>query len=403
MRNRLFYKTFGTYFVIIVLAVAVFYILVGQQIRTSAIERAEEELSSYARIMELSPRKDLEDRIDTFSQISRARITLIDTDGTVLADSEKEPATMESHLNRPEIQEARVKGKGSAIRFSQSLDVDMIYVAIPIHKGLQGGGYVRLARPLYDVRSSADKLYRSLIKSILFMIVPSLLAAIVFAYRLTSPIRQMERFTERLRTGYSQGTLQIRSQGEMRQLADNINYLVIELQNRIRTANEEKEKLVAAFASMAEGVLVLDQENRIESSNRAFRKMIVPQHGDIIGKTLIEAFRNIDLQNAFDSFKATGEPHSAEITIEEAAPVSINVSISKIQGVEEKALIVFHDVTRLKRLEKMRVDFVANVTHESKPRSPPFSDLWRRSEKAPSRTGRRRCGFWKSSTATRSA
>ena len=59
---------------------------------------------------------------------------------------------MESHLNRPEIQEARVKGKGSAIRFSESLDVDMIYVAIPIHKGLQGGGYVRLARPFYHVR-----------------------------------------------------------------------------------------------------------------------------------------------------------------------------------------------------------------------------------------------------------
>lgn len=359
MRSRLFYKVFATYLVVTVLSVFLVSFLVGREVKKSSTKGVEEELTACARIVDLSLGKDMGAKVDKLASASRSRVTLIDAVGNVIADSERTAAGMENHLNRPEIQEARVKGKGSAVRFSSTVGIDMLYVAVPIKEG----GYVRLARPLYEVKQSIDSIYRSFFTA-LFLVVPlSLLAAFVFSYRLTAPIKAMEVFTEKLRRGDVSGSLLVRTTDEVKQLADNINYLVVELQERIRVANEEKGKLIAAFASMTEGVLILDGEGKIEIFNRALREMFSPRYGDVQGKTLIEAFRNLELQNAFDRFKKAGGPVTEEVTMGTLDPVILDVSISSIPG-EEKAMIVFHDVTRLKKLEKMRVDFVANVTHE---------------------------------------
>ncbi|HRR40686.1 MAG TPA: ATP-binding protein [Syntrophales bacterium] len=359
MRSRLFYKVFATYLVVTVISVFVVSLLVGREVKKSSTKSVEEELTACARVVDLSMGKDMETKVDRLASASRSRVTLIDALGNVIVDSERAAAGMENHLNRPEIQEARVKGKGSAVRFSSTVGVDMLYVAVPIKEG----GYVRLARPLYEVKQSIDNIYRSFFTAILLVIPLSLLAAFVFSYRLTSPIKAMEVFTEKLRRGDVSGSLLVKTTDEVKQLADNINYLVAELQEKIRVANEEKGKLVAAFASMTEGVLILDGEGRIEVYNRALREMFSPRYGDVQGKTLIEAFRNVDLQNAFDRFKKTGGPVTEEVTMGTLDPAILDVSISSIPG-EAKTMIVFHDVTRLKKLEKMRVDFVANVTHE---------------------------------------
>ena len=359
MRSRLFYKVFATYLVVTVISVFVVSLLVGREVKKSSTKSVEEELTACARVVDLSMGKDMETKVDRLASASRSRVTLIDALGNVIVDSERAAAGMENHLNRPEIQEARVKGKGSAVRFSSTVGVDMLYVAVPIKEG----GYVRLARPLYEVKQSIDNIYRSFFTAILLVIPLSLLAAFVFSYRLTSPIKAMEVFTEKLRRGDVSGSLLVKTTDEVKQLADNINYLVAELQEKIRVANEEKGKLVAAFASMTEGVLIIDGEGRIEVYNRALREMFSPRYGDVQGKTLIEAFRNVDLQNAFDRFKKTGGPVTEEVTMGTLDPAILDVSISSIPG-EAKTMIVFHDVTRLKKLEKMRVDFVANVTHE---------------------------------------
>jgi two-component system phosphate regulon sensor histidine kinase PhoR len=123
---------------------------------------------------------------------------------------------------------------------------------------------------------------------------------------------------------------------------------------------------MTAFTSMTEGVLILNAEDKIEFVNQALSNILSEQYGDINGKTLMEAFRSVDLQKAFLEFKETRINVSREITLGNIGPVILNVSISAVQGhpEEEKTMIVFHDVTRLKKLEKIRIDFVANVTHE---------------------------------------
>jgi two-component system, OmpR family, phosphate regulon sensor histidine kinase PhoR len=123
---------------------------------------------------------------------------------------------------------------------------------------------------------------------------------------------------------------------------------------------------MTAFTSMTEGVLILNAGDKIEFVNQALSNMLADQYGDINGKTLMEAFLNADLQKSFLKFKETHATILEEVILGGIDPVIVSVSISSVHNYpgEEKVMVVFHDVTRLKKLEKIRVDFVANVTHE---------------------------------------
>ncbi|MCK9392774.1 MAG: ATP-binding protein, partial [Syntrophales bacterium] len=157
------------------------------------------------------------------------------------------------------------------------------------------------------------------------------------------------------------------SRDELAQLANDINHILEEQDEKVRRAQEEKSKLEAAFASMVEGALTLDRDNRIDQFNRSLRKMIGKRYEDILGKTPMEAFRSVALQDALVRFRESGQPVLQEIVLGDENPRIIDVNITAIQGFpgeEQKILMMFHNVTRLKQLERMRMDFVANVTHE---------------------------------------
>ena len=368
MKRSLFTKIFFSYLVIIILSFFVLNIFIKDEIKEVLTDKIEEQLLTYAELIDLSSAKKMSEQLRQIASISGSRVTLVDGWGKVFADSEKDVAGLENHLNRPEIQEARLRGKGKSIRFSQTLRVEMLYVAIPIKTRNQITGYVRLARPLHDVENVIEKVYQSVFQSILIIAIISLIIALIFSYRLFEPIKSMEKFTERLRQGEPIGTIILDTADETKKLADNINYLVEELQTKIGLANEEKSKLMTAFTNMNEGVLIINAQSIIEFVSPVLNNMLAIQYDDVNGKTLMEAFRSIDLQKAFLEFKETRVNVSREIILGNVEPVILDISISAVHGHpgEEKTMIVFHDVTRLKKLEQIRMDFVANVTHEIK-------------------------------------
>jgi two-component system, OmpR family, phosphate regulon sensor histidine kinase PhoR len=369
MKGRLFFKIFGTYLAIAVLAIGIVGFLAGSQIRAKLEAQIENELMAYARIVDLYPMKEIQARVGEIERIAHARVTVIDRDGRVLAETEQESAVLGSHLERPEIQEARVRGRGTATRYSQTLREEMMYVALPILKGQEIVGYIRLARPLVEVRKSIEEFTGILLRSFLIILISSVMVAFLFSRKLTSPIRDMEQLTEKLRKGEQPGSLMIRSSDEIGMLAQNINYMVEELQRRIAALQEEKAKVEAAFSSAIDGILILNRDGRIETQNQGISAILGDRYGSIIGKTPLEAFRNLDLQKALDSYGSDHQPVSKEIELGEEEPAVLDVSITPVRGyadAEEKTMLVFHDVTRLKKLERMRVDFVANVTHEIK-------------------------------------
>ncbi len=366
MKRSLFLKIFFSYLVIISLSFLVLDVLIRDKIQQQMIEKIEGEMLSYAELVDLTSAREMTDRLKQIARISGARVTFVDAKGGVFADSEKDVAGLENHLNRPEIQEARLKGAGRSIRFSQTLSVDMLYVAVPIRTEREITGYVRLARPLHDVQTAIEKIFQSIFVAMIAGALVSLVVALFFSYRLYAPIRAMEHFTQRLRQGRHPGSLMLRTSDETRTLADNINYLVEELESKIRQAHEEKGKLMTALTSINEGVLILNNNERIEFLSPSLANILSGQYGDFLGKTLLEAFRNVELEKAFQHFKKTKIGASREMTLGGADPVIMRISLSEVQGFpgEEKVMVVFHDVTRLKKLERIRTDFVANVTHE---------------------------------------
>jgi len=366
MKRNLFLKILFSYLVIVCLSFFILDLFIKDEIKKVMTDKIETELFAYAELVDLNPAQKMSDQFRQIARISNSRVTLVDAQGRVFADSEKDIATMENHFSRPELQEARLKGKGKSIRFSQSIGVDMLYVAIPMKSGSQVTGYIRLARPLHDVQSAIEKVYRSIFLAMIIVAGVAFVIAMIFSYRLAAPILAMERFTERLRQGHPVGTIFLETSDETEKLANNINYLVEELQTQIRLANEEKSKLMTAFTSMTEGVLILNAEDKIEFVNQALSD-ILSQYGDINGKTLMEAFRDVELQKAFLKFKEKHDTVIEEIALGSSIEtVILSVSISSVHNYpdKDKVMFVFHDVTRLKKLEKIRVDFVANITHE---------------------------------------
>ena len=369
MTTRLFYKLFGTYLVIAVLAVVIAGFFIERELRTGLTRWIEEDLMAETQIIALMPEGDIDKQSQALAERSRARVTLIYARGLVTLDSNGQTKDLDNHLNRSEIQEARVKGKGTATRYSRTLKMDMLYVALPLYEGSHLKGYLRLSRPMLEVDRSVDKLRFSIFQVLLLIIILSMIVAFIFSMKVISPIQEIEAFTDKIRKGDVSGMLMIDSRDEIGQLSKNINDMVAELQEKIRVANEEKWKLRAAFASMAEGVMVLDSQNRIEGLNKGMAEMIGREYADIVGKTPIEAFRNIALQDALNRFRQAGEIVLEEITLGDENPMILDVNISAVKslpGQDPKTMIVFHNVTRLKKLEQVRADFVANVTHEIK-------------------------------------
>lgn len=370
MKSRLFYKIFISYVVIILIAVGVLGLLFANQLKRDLIEEIKSNQIAHTRIMIFLSKYEIEKQILFLADISHSRVTLIGASGWPIADSERNINEMENHLNRSEIQEARIKGQGEAIRYSHTLGVDMLYIAFPIKEGSEIKYYIRLAQPLFEVKRYVDQQNRYIFRSMLIVIIPFLIIAFIFSRKFIVPIQKVEQFTHKVCKGELPGTLLVESNDEVGQLAENINRMVLEHQEKIRSAHEEKGKLESAFASMTEGVLVLDDQNRIELVNKSLKDILGKEYTtDIVNKTPIEAFRSVALEDALNHFRESRTPVFQEITFGDENPVILDVTISAVHGLSggaEKTMMVFHDVTRLKKLERIREDFVVNVTHEIK-------------------------------------
>ena len=327
MKRSLFYKIFFSYLVIICTSFFLLDIFVSDEVKKVLTSQIETELLSYAKLIDQTSLEKASAHLKQVAGTSRSRITLIDARGKVSADSEKEAALLDNHFNRPEVQEARLKGTGKSVRYSDSLNIDMLYVAVAVQDGKDIKGYIRLARPLHDVQKVIDKVYQYILLTIFIVAIIALIVALFFSYRLYEPIKSMKQFTEKLRRGEPVGSIILETSDETRTLADNINYLVEELKDKIRIAHEEKSKLMTAFTNMNEGVLIINAQGVIEFVSPVLNNMLSVQYGDVKSKTLMEAFRNIDLQKAFQEFKEKQLNISREIVLGNMEKVILSVKL----------------------------------------------------------------------------
>ncbi|KJS13328.1 MAG: hypothetical protein VR67_04925 [Peptococcaceae bacterium BRH_c8a] len=302
------------------------------------------------------------------SQDVQARVTIISGTGVVLGDSERDATSMENHINRPEVQAAAKKGAGSAIRYSNTLDTDMMYVALPINTD-GGAGYMRLALPLTEIKHAFLGLWSDVLKAILLAFLITIPVGLTLGKRITGPVEQLIEFARQIAKGNYDGRIKVKSGDEIEKLASTLEEMANTIKEKVRLISEGKNKLEAVLASMSSGVIFIDKLGRIDLVNPAAEKFLaflIKRGADIPHGSSI---RYSALSSAIDEALQKGQVIEQEVKIfvPEEAILEVIVSPFRDQsGALNGVVAVMHDISHIRKLEKIRTEFVDNVSHELK-------------------------------------
>lgn len=309
----------------------------------------------------------LETAVKELGSEIKTRITIVDIDGNVIADSEKDPSDTESHSTRPEIKEAYLGNIGKSVRYSSSLKTEMMYVAIPILENHDVAYVLRLAVPISHINALTRNIWKMFFSASLAGLLVAFLISTIFSRRITKPIEEVSYAAKKISCGNYDLKVPLRPPYETKILAESFNRMAENLQETVGKLKEETDKTRAVLASMAEGLIAVDQNCHVVMMNFAAERLFKIRQEETLGKHLLEVLRNRELHDLINEVLKTRKGSTREIKINtyDERIFWINVvPIDKENNLD--AVAVMRDITELKRLEKMKSDFVSNVSHELK-------------------------------------
>jgi two-component system phosphate regulon sensor histidine kinase PhoR len=307
----------------------------------------------------------LDERVKTLGRESGLRITLVQPDGVVLADSEHDPKSMENHASRPEIRAALAQGSGQSLRYSETLRVEMLYVATALQQQEETIGVVRVAVPLHQVELALRQIRNIVLTFGLLGALLSLLLSLRFSQRLTSAVRELDQAARRFSRGDLEVTVHPRGRDELTALAESFNDMASRLRATIHEVQEEKQKAEAILTQVGEAILVTEASGRITLCNEAAERAFGVTCQEAAGRGVVEVTQSPALETAFRAALETGETAACEVQVVAPRARLLEAIVTAVGGEQRLgAVAVLHDVTELRRLETVRSEFVSNASHE---------------------------------------
>jgi len=310
-------------------------------------------------------------RLVQLGRETATRLTVIDADGRVLAESHEDPQRMDRHDSRPEVLAARERGHGQALRFSDTIGQEMLYHAIALRDETGAlRGYARAGLPLAEVDAQLAQLRRGVRLGAAIAGLAALLLGWAIVRFLTLPLTEIRSVLKDFSAGDFSRRIHLKGGGEFGELAGVLNGMARELQVRIEGISEERNRLEAILAGMVEGVIAVDREERILHLNQGAARLLEVERAASIGRPAWEVARLPAISEALArclkdqrevdvEIRRTGADGRERIIELYGSPLAGN-------GSPGGAVLVLHEVTELRRLEHIRRDFVANVSHELK-------------------------------------
>lgn len=315
------------------------------------------------------------------SQEAQARVTVILADGSVIADSMEEPAKMDNHGDRDEVIAALRGRAGVSTRFSRTTAKDMLYVALPVPDAPQGAGglapsplaVIRLSIPLTPIDTLLRDVSYKIVLGSLALIVLGGIITLSVSRQISRPLEDMQRIAERFGQHCFDQKITFASMEvskEVAALGEALNQMAIDLNERMETVTQQKNELEAVFRNMIEAILVIDTEEKVERVNEAAVRLLGLSSRPGEGRAIVEIVRHANLLKFVRETLSSSTPLTRDIAFGVGATeLHFHASGTLLfngHGQRLGALIVLNDVTRMRQLEEMRREFVANVSHELK-------------------------------------
>jgi two-component system phosphate regulon sensor histidine kinase PhoR len=370
---KIYGKLFSTYALVILICLGLIGAISSITLKRFYQNRIARELETNALLIKNILKENEDPRLiqSTVLDLNRqigARITVIDSEGIVLADSDEDPKKMENHKNRPEIKTALLsKQTGKSIRFSETIKINMMYVALPVIRNDEVSQVIRLSVPLVEIKQRMASIYKIIIYSILIGGLISIGLGALVGRHFSSPLSEMKSFAQKIIQGDFSKKVRVRTKDEVGQLARSLNEMSDQLDQKLRAMTEDKNKIEAILGSMQEGVIVIDKEENIILLNSSLASMLELRSEEFRGRPYWEIIAEEEINSILKRALEKKVSASSQVFILKREPRNIQIQTAPISDQKEKLLGivgVFHDITDLKKLEKVRSEFLAGVSHE---------------------------------------
>jgi two-component system phosphate regulon sensor histidine kinase PhoR len=389
-RSRFLWKLYAGYVFLILLATGIVGTLLAVRVERDTLADIDRRLRAEAMLLrdiaatELSAPRDagqresrLQRRVEDLGEEIGTRLTIIRADGVVIAESDINPARMDNHGSRPEVLEALERGVGTSSRYSDSVHRQMRYFALTVTIDGELLGFARASVPLDVISSRLGQLRNAVVVAAAVAIVVALVLGFLYARRVTKPVRRMAAAAEAIVGGRDHGRVEIHTGDELGDMARAFNTMNDKLQHSIATVETDRNKLEAILASMVEGVVAVDREQRVVHMNEVARQLlgITSEYvtgrelGAVVGVREISAVLSETLARGRLVHRVLELPGAPQGGAAKGRDRTLDVHASPLQAGGETfsgAVLVLDDITQLRRLETVRRDFVGNVSHELK-------------------------------------
>ena len=378
LRHSFFWRLFAGYTVVILLTAGLVSLIVLGRIEHDYQVDTRNSLQNEARLLVplcvealvANPGSQFHSQIDAMGAYTGTRITVIKADGTVIADTDEDPAVMNNHAQRPEMVAALEKGTGTVTRYSQTIGVHFMYLALAVESGRRHVGWVRTAMPLTTFEQRMQDLRVSIGLTALVTILVALFLGYFIAQHISGPLRKMTVVAQAIAAGHYDHRLHVQGSDETISLARALNHMSASLRDRIGTISTERNQLRTVLSGIVEGVIAINADEEIVHMNHAAGMILDVDPEECIGRRTYETLRVNALTEVLKASLVRNEQITSEISmVRQPGDRQLELLAAPLldgEGDVVGSVVVLHDVTRLRRLEEMRREFVANVSHELK-------------------------------------
>jgi two-component system phosphate regulon sensor histidine kinase PhoR len=297
------------------------------------------------------------------------RVTVIGKDGNVLGDSIENYTMMENHLSSPEIRAALSGKTGISTRYNSALQTEMLYIALPVRGPDSIAGAVRLAVPNTQVKQDLNRLWHLLGIAVFVAGIFSVLLGLRLASSITNPLKEVSQAAKFIAIGNLHHRVRLRRNDEIGSLAQTINEMAATINDKVNEITSSRQRLATILHHLVSGVIVLDPGVKVQMANAAAIRFLGMTEKTMTGRHLLEVVRHPELNERVAAMAKGEEDGMLEISLIYPEERVLQVYLAVIPGGEKRIagfLLVMHDITAIRRLEQIRKDFVANVSHELK-------------------------------------